>query len=84
LHVNFPYPPVAIRAHVERYLGLYFESDEALAATSKSLAALAAAHASLAATKNQKDAPAFKLELSELVQNAQAIDSFYNSLSSKK
>ena len=60
------------------------KSDEALAATSKSLAALAAAHSALAATKNQKDAPAFKLELSELVQNAQAIDSFYNSLSSKK
>jgi len=60
------------------------KSDEALAATSKSLAALAAAHASLAATKNQKDAPAFKLELSELVQDAQTIGSFYNSLSTKK
>ncbi|MGA2048733.1 MAG: hypothetical protein ABSG96_13615 [Terracidiphilus sp.] len=59
-------------------------SDEALAATSKSLAALAAAHAALTATKNLKDAPAFKLELNELLEDAQTIDGFYNSLSSKK
>jgi hypothetical protein len=60
------------------------KSDEALAATAKSLSALAAAHASLAATKTQKNAPAFKLELNELVEDAQAINSFYASLSSKK
>lgn len=60
------------------------KSDEALAATSKSLAALASAHAALAATKTQKDAPAFKLELNELVQDAQTISGMYNSLSAKK
>jgi hypothetical protein len=60
------------------------QSDQALAATSKSLAALAAAHAALASTKSQKDSPAFKLELNELVQNAQSISSFYSSLSTKK
>jgi beta-glucosidase len=48
------------------------------------LAALAAAHAALTATKTQKDAPAFKLELIELVQDAQTINSFYTSLSTKK
>lgn len=53
------------------------QSDQTLAATSKSLAALAA-------TKNQKDAPAFKLELNELVQDAQTINGFYTSLSTKK
>jgi len=60
------------------------QSDQALAATSKSLAALAAAHAALTATKTQKDAPAFKLELTEMVEDAQAINSFYTSLNSKK
>jgi hypothetical protein len=59
------------------------QSDQALAATSKSLAALAAAHAALTATKSQKDAPAFKLELSEMVQDAQAVNSFYSSLGTK-
>ena len=59
------------------------QSDQALAATAKSLTALAAAHAALTATKTQKDAPAFKLKLSELVQNAQAINTFYSSLSAK-
>ena len=60
------------------------QSDQALAATSKSLAALAAAHAALASTKSQKDSPAFKLKLTELVQDAQTINGFYTSLSMKK
>jgi hypothetical protein len=60
------------------------QSDQALAATAKSLAALAAAHAALTSTKSQKDAPAFKLELSEMVQDAQTINGFYTSLSVKK
>jgi hypothetical protein len=60
------------------------QSDQALAATSKSLADLARAHAALASTKGQKDSPAFKLELNELVQDAQSINSFYSSLSAKK
>ena len=59
------------------------KSDQALAATSKALAALASAHAALTATKAQKDSPAFKLKLSELVENVQAINGFYLSLSSK-
>jgi hypothetical protein len=60
------------------------QADQALAATAKSLAALASAHAALTATKSQKDAPAFKLEMTQLVQNAQAINGFYLSLSTKK
>ena len=60
------------------------QSDQALAATVNSLSALAAAHAALAATRNQKDAPAFKLKLNELVQDAQTIDGFYATLASKK
>jgi hypothetical protein len=60
------------------------QSDQALAATSKSLAALAASHAALAATKTQKNAPAFKLELAEMLQDAQAINTFYSSLPTTK
>jgi hypothetical protein len=59
------------------------QSDQTLAATVKSLAALAAAHAALTATKTQKNAPAFKLELTEMVQDAQTINGFYTSLSAK-
>jgi len=60
------------------------QSDQVLAATKKSLIALAAAHAALTDTKTQKDAPAFKLLLTELVQDAQTINGFYTSLSAKK
>ena len=59
------------------------QSDQALAATSKALASLAAAHAALSATKKQKDSPAFKLEVNELVQNVQTLSSFYDSLNKK-
>ncbi len=59
------------------------QSDQLLAATSKSLASLAATHAALTATKKQKNAPAFRLELDKLVQDAQTINGFYSSLSSK-
>jgi len=57
------------------------QADKTLAATSKSLAALAAAHAALTATKTQKDAPAFKVVLAELVQDAQTINGFYQTSS---
>ncbi|MGA2350219.1 MAG: hypothetical protein ABSF70_07295 [Terracidiphilus sp.] len=60
------------------------QSDQTLAKTSKSIAALAAAHAALTATKTEKDSPAFKLKITELVQNAQAISGFYTSLSTTK
>ena len=60
------------------------QADQALAATVKSLKALAAAHAALTTTKAQKNAPAFRLELTQLVQDAQSINGFYTSLSSTK
>jgi len=56
------------------------QSDRTLAATSKSLAALASAHAALSATKTQKNAPAFKLELTRMMQEVQAINGFYTTL----
>jgi len=59
------------------------QSDRALAATSRSLAALASAHAALTETKNQKDSPAFRLKLTELVENVQAMNGYYLSLHSK-
>jgi hypothetical protein len=59
------------------------QADQALAATRKSLAALAAAHAALTDTRTQKNAPAFELELSQMVQSAQSLSSFYSSLESK-
>ncbi|MGH9606764.1 MAG: hypothetical protein ACRD3N_13825 [Terracidiphilus sp.] len=57
------------------------QADATLAATRKALAALAAAHAALVDTKKQKSAPAFRLEMTKLVENAQAIGGYYNSLS---
>jgi len=57
------------------------QADKTLAATAKSLASLAAAHAALTATKTQKDAPAFKVQLAELVLDAQTINGFYQSSS---
>ena len=57
------------------------QADKTLAATAKSLAALAAAHAALTQTKTQKDAPAFKLQLAELMQDAQTINGFYQTSS---
>lgn len=59
------------------------QGDQALAATVKALTSLAAAHAALAGTKTQKDAPAFKLELTQMAQDAQTLNSFYTSLKSK-
>jgi len=59
------------------------QGDQALAATVKALQSLAAAHAALAGTKTQKDAPAFKLELTQMTQDAQMLNSFYTSLKSK-
>jgi hypothetical protein len=59
------------------------QSDAALASTAKALTSLAAAHAALMATKGQKDSPAFKMELSQLVTNVQTFNSFYLSLNKK-
>ena len=59
------------------------QSDQALAATAKLLTDLAAAHAALAATKAQKNSPAFKLELSQLLQDAQTAYGYYTSVSPK-
>ena len=53
------------------------QADRTLAATAKSLASLADAHTALTATKTQKDAPAFKVKLAELLQDAQTINGFY-------
>ena len=57
------------------------QADKTLAATAKSLGELAAAHAALTQTKSQKDAPAFKLKLAELEQDAQTINGFYQTSS---
>ena len=60
-----------------------FEADHALAYTQKSLVLLARAHAALAVSARQKDAPAFHLRLQELAGTVQQLKSFYGSLSSK-
>ncbi len=59
------------------------QADQALAATSKALAAFAACHAALTETKAQKNSPAFRLELAKMEQNVQALSSFYSSLGAK-
>jgi hypothetical protein len=59
------------------------QADQSLEATRKSLAALAAAHAALTETKTQKNAPAFELELMQMVQDAESLGGFYSSLQSK-
>lgn len=57
--------------------------DRALAETGKALAQMARTHTALAATANQKDAPAFNLQMQQLASSAQQLESFYASLPSR-
>jgi hypothetical protein len=58
------------------------EADAALAKTGDSLTALAKTHTALAETAKLKDSPAFRLQLSELVDEADQLGTFYDSMSS--
>lgn len=60
------------------------QADEALASTRDTLADLAAAHAALTATKGEKDSPAFRLKLNQLIENARTVAGYYQSASTSK
>jgi hypothetical protein len=59
------------------------QGDKVLAKTQQELADLAKAHTALAETTSKKGSPAFKVLLSQLVQDGEQIKSVYSSLPTK-
>lgn len=57
--------------------------DRALAATQAALQQLAATHTALAASAGEKESPAFRTMLSELIHDGQQLGGFYAQLSAK-
>ena len=59
------------------------KADQALAATKAALAQLAKTHTALVESGNAKDSPGFKTLLSELVEDGQQLNQFYQKLPTK-